>query len=82
MDNYSDREFVLYSPYIRDPSFLNAFSVFGRMDLSAGQNEGDLKKYSNNLRYALGMEELARYIFFREKVAEMKDAAGWCLYSG
>jgi hypothetical protein len=73
------REFLAcYFPFenIRDPNFFNDFSIDGHLDINTGLAEEDIPKYANNIHYVFGMNELARYIQFREKLADIKDTTG------
>jgi len=70
--------FVYYFPFesIRGPSFFNEFSVDGHPNLNAGIPEEDMPKYVQNVHYVFSMNELARFIQFRERLADIKDTTG------
>ena len=84
---YHDMEkkfFVYYFPFesIRDPSFFDDFSVDGHLDLNAGLAEEEMPKYAKNIHFVFGVNELARYIQFREKLADIQDATEPCTNAG
>ncbi len=66
--------FVLYCPFqsIKDPSFFGSFSSDGHLDLNTGLAEEDAPKYAKNVHYVFSMNELGRYIRFREALGQKK----------
>ena len=63
---------VQYLPFINieDDSFLNSFSYEGHLSLLApGSSVDDLPDYFQNIPFVFSMDELARYIVFRDKLA-------------
>jgi hypothetical protein len=69
---------VRHCPFesIKDPSFFDDFCSDGHLVLHAGLPEQEMPKYTKNVHYVFSMEELVRYILFREKLAEIKGTAG------
>ena len=75
---YHDMEnefMVWYYPFesLKEQGFLDQFSDNGNLDLSTGLADHETANYYKDVHYVFSMNELVRYILFREKLAESKE---------
>ena len=66
---------VWYYPFesIKHRKFFDEFSADGHLDDNAGLAEEEIPEYAKNVHYVFSMDEMIRYILFREKLATVKD---------
>ncbi|MFC1980170.1 hypothetical protein ACFLVS_04910, partial [Chloroflexota bacterium] len=53
-------------------SFFNLFSPTGQLDFFSGTRTDDLPEYFRNIHFVFSIEELARYILFRGRLAKVR----------
>jgi hypothetical protein len=75
---YHDMEkqfMVWYYPFesLKEPDFFNPFSVDGTLDTIGEPQVADTTNYFKNTHYVFSLNELVRYILFREKLPDAKD---------
>ena len=71
-----ERDFMVwFYPFksLGDPEFFNEFSDDGNLDCTMGLIDTDTQDYAKNVHYVFSMDELVRYIRFREKLADIKN---------
>ncbi len=71
-----ERDFMVwFYPFksLEDPEFFNEFSDDGNLDCTMGLIDTDTQDYAKNIHYVFSMDELVRYIRFREKLADVKN---------
>jgi DNA-directed RNA polymerase subunit RPC12/RpoP len=78
---YHDMErnfMVWYYPFesIKHRRFFDEFSADGHLDDNAGLAEEEIPEYAKNVHYVFSMDEMVRYILFREKLAKVKEKIG------
>ena len=78
---YHDMErnfMVWYYPFacIKHRKFFDEFSADGHLDDNAGLAEEEIPEYAKNVHYVFSMDEMVRYILFREKLAKVKEKSG------
>jgi len=66
---------VWYYPFesIKHRKFFDEFSADGHLDDNAGLAEEEIPEYAKNVHYVFSMDEMVRYILFREKLAKVKE---------
>ena len=69
---------VWYYPFesIKHRRFFDEFSADGHLDDNAGLAEEEIPEYAKNVHYVFSMDEMVRYILFREKLAKVKEKIG------
>ena len=69
---------VWYYPFesIKHRRFFDEFSADGHLDDNAGLAEEEIPEYAKNVHYVFGIDEMIRYILFREKLAKVKERTG------
>ena len=75
---YHDMErnfMVWYYPFesIKHRNFFDVFSIDGHLNDDPALAEEDIPEYTKNVHYVFSMDEMVRYILFREKLAKVKD---------
>jgi endogenous inhibitor of DNA gyrase (YacG/DUF329 family) len=75
---YHDMErnfMVWYYPFesIKHRNFFDVFSIDGHLNDDPALAEEDIPEYTKNVHYVFSMDEMIRYILFREKLAKVKD---------
>jgi hypothetical protein len=73
--------FVYYFPFeaVNDKSLFDSFSIDGNLNLNTSLiSEKQIPKYFKKVHYVFDMDELVRYIRFREKLADIKGATRLC----
>ena len=65
---------VWYYPFesIKHREFFDEFSVDGHLNDDTGLAKDELPEYAKNVHYVFSMNEMVRYILFREKLAKVK----------
>ena len=74
---YHDMErnfMVWYYPFesMKHPNFFDEFSADGHLDDNSGLAEDEIPEYATYVHYVFSMNEMVRYILFREKLAKVK----------
>ena len=66
---------VWYYPFesIKHRSFFDEFSADGHLIDDTGLAKDDIPEYAKNVHYVFSIDEMVRYILFREKLAIIKD---------
>jgi len=66
---------VWYYPFesIKHRSFFDEFSADGHLIDDTGLAKDDIPEYAKNVYYVFSMDEMVRYILFREKLAKVKE---------
>ena len=75
---YHDMErnfMVWYYPFesMKHRKFFDEFSADGHLDDNAGLAEKEIPGYAKNVHYVFSMDEMVRYILFREKLVKVKS---------
>jgi hypothetical protein len=74
-----ERNFMIwYYPFtcIKHRKFFDEFSADGHLDDNAGLAKDEMPEYAKNVHYVFSMDEMVRYILFREKLAKVKEKIG------
>jgi len=75
---YHDMErnfMVWYYPFesMKHRKFFDEFSADGHLIDDTGLAKDDIPEYAKNVHYVFSIDEMVRYILFREKLAIIKD---------
>ena len=75
---YHDMErnfMVWYYPFesMKHLKFFDEFSADGHLDDNAGLAKDEIPEYAKNVHYVFSMDEMVRYILFREKLVKVKS---------
>jgi len=65
---------VWYYPFesTKHRSFFVEFSADGNLEDNVGLAKDEIPEYMKNVHYVFSMDEMIRYILFREKLAKIK----------
>ena len=66
---------VWYYPFesTKHRSFFDEFSADGNLEDNVGLAKDELPEYMKNVHYVFSLDEMVRYILFREKLAKVKE---------
>jgi len=75
---YHDMEnefMVWFNPFnsLNDIDFFSQFSSDGHLEIGRGLTDKNALEYAKDVHFVFSMDEMVRYIRFREKLAEVKN---------